>query len=315
MSDTPPTLDLSVVIPVFNSEATLEGLVERIFQTLEPRYSLEVVLVDDASRDNSFAVCRRLAERFPGRLRAVRLGRNFGEHHAVICGLGYTRGASVVVMDDDGQNAPEDVLPLVEALRSGGFDVVYSRYPLKRHSWLRNIGSWFNDRAANILLDKPRGLYLSSFKAMSRWLVGEVVRYRGPYPYLDGLILRVTRHIGHVEVEHHERVSGKSNYTLGKLAGLWMNMFTNFSILPLRLATFLGLVLSLLGGLLAIYWVVVRFIREQPPGWTTTIVVMVLFCGIQLFVVGMIGEYLGRLFLSQNGTPQYVVRETIGVDK
>lgn len=300
---------LSIVIPVYNGAETIGPLVDRLVEELGTD-GLEIVLVNDGSPDHSDAVCRSLRLRYPGHLVYVQLARNFGEHNAVMAGLRHTTSDHVVIMDDDFQNPPEEVRRLVEHARRHDLDVVYSRYACKRHSWFRNLGSRFNDRIATWLLDKPRGLYLSSFKCLNRFTVGEVLRYTGPYPYVDGLILRCTRRIGTVLVRHDPRTVGCSNYTLRKLVGLWLNMSVNFSVLPLRLSTFAGFATSLIGVLLGVGVMVERFFEPHVPlGWASILVTMLTFSGVQLVMLGVVGEYVGRLFLSSNQTPQFVVRD------
>ncbi|MEX2113059.1 MAG: glycosyltransferase family 2 protein [Pirellulales bacterium] len=301
---------VSIVIPVYRGERTIEPLVRELHDTLAVRYRLEIVLVNDGSPDRSAAVCRALAEELAC-VRFLNLSRNFGEHNAVMAGLNHATGDYVVIMDDDFQNPPSEVPKLVETIRQG-YDVVYSYYAVKRHHPLRNLASRFNDRVAALLLEKPRNLYLSSFKAINRFVVDELVKYDGPYPYIDGLVLRVTRNYGRVLVDHEERRDGRSGYTLRKLLALYLNMFTNFSILPLRLASYAGLLTSVIGLVLAAVFIVDRLSHpEMPAGWASVIVSLFIVGGVQLFALGMIGEYLGRLFLKQNGRPQYVVRERV----
>ncbi len=301
---------VSIVIPVYRSERTIELLVRELHDTLASRYALEIVLVNDGSPDRSADLCRALAEEFAC-VRFLNLSRNFGEHNAVMAGLNHTTGEYVVIMDDDFQNPPSEVPKLVEKIRQG-YDVVYSYYAVKRHHPLRNLASRVNDRVASVLLDKPRNLYLSSFKALSRFTVDQMVKYDGPHPYIDGLVLGVTRNYARVLVAHEERRSGRSGYTLRKLLTLYLNMFTNFSILPLRLASYAGLLTSVIGLVLAGVFIVDRLSHpEVPAGWASVIVSLFIVGGIQLFALGMIGEYLGRLFLKQNGRPQYIVRERV----
>jgi undecaprenyl-phosphate 4-deoxy-4-formamido-L-arabinose transferase len=242
----------------------------------------------------------------------VKLGRNFGEHNAVMAGLWHARGDYAVIMDDDFQNPPEEVSRVVDHAIRHGYDIVYTHSPVKHHHWLRNLGSRLNDRVANFMLDKPRTLYLSSFKCLSRFLVDQILRYRGPYPYLDGLALRCTRNIGTIEVRHAPRREGRSNYTPRKLLRLWLNMFVNFSVMPLRVSTVVGLACSVLGLGLGFEALVERLVRPGLPiGWASVIVPVVLFSGVQLVMLGLLGEYLGRLFLTENQTPQFVVREVV----
>ncbi|HZN41551.1 MAG TPA: glycosyltransferase family 2 protein [Planctomycetota bacterium] len=300
---------LSVVIPVFRGASTIGPLVERLEadDLLLKERELEIVLVNDGSPDNSGAVCRALANARP-HVRFIDLSRNFGEHNAVMAGLNHCSGDAAVILDDDFQNPPCEVRKLVDKLGEG-FDVVWSRYEVKRHGWFRNLGSRFNDSVATLMLGKPRGLYLSSFKAISRFVIDEVVRYRGPFPYLDGLVLRITRNYTTVLVQHDARQEGKSGYTLRKLVSLWLNMFTGFSVLPLRLASFAGITVALIGALLGVWFLIERLNHpEIPSGWASIIVTVLIVSGIQLLVLGVIGEYLGRLFLQDNGRQQFVVR-------
>ena len=301
---------VSIVVPVYCGAATVPTLVERLHAELGAIYELEIVLVDDGSPDNSAEVCRALAARYPF-VRVALLSRNFSEHNAVMAGLNFAKGDCVVIMDDDLQNPPSEVVKLIDKL-GAGFDVAYARYDEKRHHALRNLGSWFNDRVANVMLGKPPDLYLCSFKAMSRFVVDEVKKFDGPFPYIDGLVLRTTRNIGVVTVEHHERQAGHSSYTLRKLIRLWVNMFTSFSILPLRVATVLGLLVATLGLVVAVMSIIERLRDPSVPiGWASVIVSVMLLSGTQLFALGMLGEYLGRMFLKIGGEPQFVVREFI----
>jgi len=214
-------------------------------------------------------------------------------------------------MDDDFQNSPKDVHKLVDEIANGN-DVVFSKYREKKHHLLRNLGSKVNNLFASIFLNKPRDLYLSSFKAMNRFVIDELVKYKGPYPYIDGLILRITQRFVSVTVEHVPRTRGKSGYTLSKLISLWLNMFTNFSIIPLRLAVAFGFIFSVVGIVLAIVFFIEKLNNpELPIGWTSLMVSIFLLGSLQLFAIGMVGEYLGRMFLSSGGKPQFVVRSLI----
>ena len=302
---------ISVVIPVYNGAGTIGPLVQRLLEASAER-TLQIVLVDDGSLDASDEVCRSLSARHPGVVTFVKLARNFGEHNAVMAGLWHARGDYVVIMDDDFQNPPEEVGRLIDHALQHGHDIVYTYFPVKHHHWARNLGSRLNDQVANFMLDKPRHLYLSSFKCMSRFLVDQILKYRGPYPYIDGLALRCSQNIGTVAVSHAPRREGRSNYTLRKLFRLWLNMFVNFSVMPLRVATVVGLAASALGVALGVEAMVERLVRPGVPvGWASVLVPIVLLSGVQLVMLGLLGEYLGRLFLTENQTPQFVVREVV----
>lgn len=301
--------ELSFVIPVYNGHETIGSLVERI-ATLFQGQRIEIVLVNDGSEDQSESVCAALVEQFPGIVTLVQLSRNFGEHNAVLSGLCNSSGQYVAVLDDDGQNPPEEISRLLAELKRTDSDVVYGHYITKQHSPLRNLGSRFNNWIATVMLGKPDDLYLSSFKVMNRFLVDEITKYTGPFPYIDGLIYRSTRRINQIPVEHHSNPHGSSRYNLHSLVRLGLNVLLNFSIKPLRLAIYAGFLTSGLSAL-AMLLILIDKIWITPNvtvGIPTVLGAIVFLSGIQLLVLGLVGEYLGRLYLDQTGTPQYIVR-------
>ncbi len=300
---------ITVVIPVYNGAKTIGRLVDKLIAILDTE-NLQIVLVNDGSHDNSHEVCHGLAMEYDSLLTYINLSKNFGEHNAVIAGLNYADGDYVVIMDDDFQNPPEEVTRLINEAKSKQYDIVYTYYEKKQHNWFRNIGSRFNNWVANFMLDKPKDLYLSSFKCLSRFVVKEIIKYKGPFPYIDGLALRCTRNIGKTKVSHDKRIEGRSGYTFRRLARLWLNMFVNFSIMPLRISSLLGLIFSCLGIIMSIYVVIERLLHPDVPiGWPSLIIVVMIFSGVQLLILGLLGEYLGHLLLDSNQTPQFVVRE------
>jgi undecaprenyl-phosphate 4-deoxy-4-formamido-L-arabinose transferase len=310
MAHLPSPVGLSIVVPVYRGAATVGRLVEAL-SVLHPAGGIEIVLVNDGSPDDSGAVCRRLAAEATVPLTYVEHARNFGEHNAVMSGLRVARGAYVITMDDDLQNPPEEVLKLYDHARLGGWDVVYTRYAVKEHEGWRNLGSRFANGVADLLLDKPKGLYLSSFRCMSSLVTREIAKYAGPYPYVDGLIMQVTQRIDSIEVRHLARMEGRSNYTLRRLVRLWLNLATNFSLLPVRLAVFAGVAMGLLGLVAALFVIGEAMMGETPSGWASSMTVTLLLSGVQFLILGVLGEYVGRAFLSANGTPQGVVREVV----
>lgn len=300
---------VSVVIPIYGGERTIGPLIEAVSRVLS-EYSFELILVIDGSPDNSERVCRELVEKFSN-LTVLVLRKNFGEHNAVMCGLHYCSGEIAVILDDDFQNPPEEIVKLVSKAKEG-FDIVYSRYETKQHSPFRNFISKVNDFSATLLLDKPAHLYLSSFKGIRRPVIDEMLKYTGPFPYIDGLALRVSRNIGVVDVVHNPRIVGKSGYTIAKLLRLYMNMLFNFSIVPLRLCTFCGLMTFVVGVIGSLIVVLERmFSHGLPLGWASIMVVLLVFSGVQMVFLGIIGEFIGKQYLDQNGTPQWVVKEKI----
>lgn len=299
---------LSIVVPVYNGARTIGALIDALAGLQIPG-GHEVVLVNDGSPDDSEAVCRKLAERSDLSITFVNLSRNFGEHNAVMAGLSFARGDYVITMDDDLQNPPEEVARLVAYTKEQQLDVVYTRYRTKQHALWRNLGSRFANWAANLVLEKPKDLYLSSFRCFSAFVVENVLRYQGPYPYVDGLILQVTRNVGSLEVLHLPRADGRSNYTLRRLVRLWLNMFVNFSVIPLRASTLIGFLTSILGIAWAVETVLEALTGRPPEGWASLMVAVLLLSGLQLMLLGIVGEYLGRVFLTANRKPQYIVRD------
>lgn len=301
---------LTIVVPLYNSEATIERLIAEL-SALKVDGGHELVLVNDGSRDKTVEVCERLMSTATVPITLVKLSRNFSEHNAVMAGLHHACGDFIVTMDDDLQNPPSEVMKLVNHAREGKHEVVYSYYDDKKHEGWRNFGSWLTNRVADHLLDKPKGLYLSSFRCMSAFVAREVCKYDGPFAYVDGLILQVTQNIGRVLVSHAEREAGRSGYTLRKLVKLWMNMFVNFSIVPLHIATLLGFAMAALGFIYAVFVVFEHYLYGTPLGWSSLMAALTVFSGTQLIVLGMAGEYIGRLYLTANRRPQFVVKEVV----
>lgn len=302
---------LSIVIPVYRGAASIERLVREL-SALRIEGGVELVLVNDCSPDESWSIIQRLCQEAPMPIVAIDLARNFGEHNAVMAGYAAASGEHVINIDDDFQNPPSEVVRLLDFHRAHPeFDVVYTYYERKHHSWFRNLGSRFNDAVASMLLDKPKGLYLSSFRCINRFLRDRILEYGGPYPYIDGIILENTQRIGRLQVQHAPRAEGTSGYTLRKLVRLWLIMFINFSVMPLRVSSIIGIVLSLAGFIMAIAVFIESIVNDTPQGWASIMAAVVVFSGIQLIMLGLIGEYLGRLFLAHKGKPMYTVRTRI----
>jgi len=307
----PVSVALSFVLPLYHSAETI-GAVVREIEALDVPGGHEVVLVNDGSEDRTSEVCRALiaSARIP--ITLVEHARNYGEHNAVLTGWRHARGAHIVNLDDDGQNPPAEGVRMWREAQRTGLDVIFGHYTDKQHSAWRNLGSAFTNRMTDWALDKPHGFYLSSFRCVTSFVAQQVVNYAGPYPYIDGLILQVTQRIGSIDVKHEPRRAGQSTYTLRRLIRLWLSAWINFSVGPLRVATVLGFLVSL-AGLAALGVVFVFWLREIGPehgfGWLMATVLI--FSGTQLVLLGLIGEYVGRMFLAVNQRPQAIVREII----
>lgn len=303
---------VSFVIPCYRSAQTVGGVVREIREAMKglSQYRFEIILVNDASPDDTFETIRALC-RESRDICGVNLARNFGQHAALMAGFSHVRGDIVVCLDDDGQTPASEVGKLLSGIESGS-DVVYAKYKNKRHSAFRNFGSKINELMTRVMLGKPKDLYVSSYFAAKRFVVEELLRYENPYPYVIGLVLRTTKKITNVEVTHREREVGVSGYTIGKLLGLWFNGFTAFSVKPLRIATVIGMLSACVGFAYGIFTVVKKFVNPAVPvGFSALMAAIVFFCGLILLMLGIIGEYIGRIYISLNNSPQYVIRECV----
>ena len=303
---------VSFVIPCYRSMNTIGQVVDEICTAMgkEPEYGFEIILVNDSSPDDTFSVIRALCEKYSF-VKGIDLAKNFGQHAALMAGMRLAKGDVVVCLDDDGQTPADEVGKLLAKLEEG-FDVVYASYGKKKHSAFRNFGSKMNELMTRVMLGKPKELTVSSYFAAKRFVVDEMIRYEHSYPYVIGLVLRSTKKITNVEVNHRARMEGESGYTLKKLLGLWFNGFTAFSIKPLRIATFIGSVCAFGGFAYGIYTIIKKLVLVNvEAGFSALMSVLVFMGGMIMLMLGMIGEYVGRMYICMNCSPQYVVREMI----
>lgn len=307
---------ISFVIPCYKSELTLQGVVEEIRTAMGKltQYEYEIILVNDSSPDGTFEVIKKLCEE-DKRIKGINFARNFGQHAALMAGFRYVKGDVIVCLDDDGQTPADEVDKLLAGIGNGA-DVVYAKYAHKRHSWFRNFGSHINELMTRVMLGKPKELYLSSYFAARRFVIEDVVRYENAYPYVIGLVLRTTKNIVNVEVQHREREIGTSGYTFSKLLNLWINGFTAFSVKPLRIATMTGAFFALMGFGYAVYTVVKKFINPAVPvGFSSLMSAIMVIGGMLMLMMGLVGEYIGRIYVCMNHSPQYVIRETVNEEE
>lgn len=306
---------VSFIIPCYRSEHTLPHVIAEIENTMKgmEQYCYEILLINDCSPDNTFGVIRNLCSQNE-RIKGISFARNFGQHAALMAGLRHSSGDYVVCLDDDGQTPADEVGKLLDKLEEG-YDAVYAKYEHKQHSAFRNLGSKVNELMTRIMLEKPAALYISSYFAVRRFVVEDMIKYENSYPYVIGLVLRATKNITNVVVQHREREEGNSGYTLKKLMGLWFNGFTAFSVKPLRIATAIGVFCAGAGFLYGIYTIIKRLVNpDVPVGFSSTMAAIVFFGGMIMVMLGLIGEYIGRIYISLNNSPQYVIREQVNVD-
>ncbi len=303
---------ISYVIPCYRSAQTIGDVVAEIREKMKTltKYNYEIILVNDCSPDETFGVIRDLALK-DARITAIDFARNFGQHSALMAGLRQTKGDIVICLDDDGQTPADEADKLLEALENGA-DVAYARYAHKKHSLFRNFGSYVNEKMAEVMLDKPKTLYVSSYFAARRYIVDDMIRYENSYPYVIGLVLRATKNIVNVDINHRNREVGESGYTLKKLLGLWMNGFTSFSVKPLRIATVMGVISALAGFIYGIVIIIQHFVLpDRVMGFASLAAILVFFGGMIMIMLGLIGEYVGRIYISMNRSPQYIIKRIV----
>ena len=304
---------VSIVIPCYNSEHTIGEVVELAIQEFDKldRYECEFVLVNDYSRDGTWNSICCLADRYPN-VKGINLAKNFGQHNAIMAAMSQAEGDLIVGMDDDMQTHPSQISKLIHKMEEG-FDLVYGCYPKKKNSFLKNLSSKINEVSSRILLGRPKNIVSSNFWMITRQVRDEVIKYDSFNPYIDGIFYRTTHKIGNVEVEHFKREVGTSNYTLKKLLKLWL-AYWNYSVIPLRISSVLGGI-SAAGGFLAALCIIIYKMIDPTVvvGWSSTMCIVVVFAGLILMVLGIIGEYLGKMILILNRTPQFIVRETINI--
>ena len=303
---------LSFVIPCYRSEHTIEGVVSDIVSLMNEHkdYDYEVILVSDHSPDDVWKVIKRLSEENK-KVHGILFAQNFGQHAALMAGYHASTGDYVVTIDDDGQTPVDQTFILLTALIKGDLDVVYGKYEDRKDSDFRKLGTRMNNFMLESFVGKPKALHMTSYYIARKFVIDKMCEYPHSFPYTWGLVLRTTKNIGNAVIRHSERLEGESGYTLKKLLALWMNGFTAFSVKPLRITAAVGVVFSLIGLGLLIFTIVDRFVHpEMVAGYTALMSVLLIIGGLVLLSLGMIGEYVGRIYMCINNTPQFVIRET-----
>ena len=306
---------LSFVIPCYRSEKTVTLVIEEIIKTVSEKneYDYEIIAVNDCSPDNVYNVLKEYAKKNK-KLKVIDLAKNVGKHSALMAAFAEVQGDYVICADDDGQCPIDHLWDLLEPL-DNGYDMAIARYPKKKQSGFKNFGSKMNSAMTKIMLDKPKDFVFSNFVARKRFVCDKIIEYRNPYPYLEGLSLNVTRNIALVPMEERERISGTSGYNLKKSLSLWLNGLTAFSVKPLRVSSLVGVICAIIGFIFGIITIIRKIVYTNiSVGWSSTVSIMLFIGGLLMLMLGMIGEYIGRIYISINNSPQYVVRETINID-
>lgn len=309
---------LSFVIPCYRSEKTIGDVVSTITETMKkrPEFDLEMILVNDGSPDGTWETILDLTKKY-GNVTGIDLAKNSGQQNAIMAGLRHTRGDLVAVCDDDGQTPVETILAFLDKMEEGDYDMVCANYEDRgKRSLFRSLGSWANTKMLIFFLDKPREITTSVYFLAKRFVIDEMVKYENAYPYMNGLMLRSTNRIGNVSVVQHDRAYGSSGYNMRKLLSTWVNGLTTFSIKPLRMAVFLGLFMSIAGFIATIAIIIVKLTHSNIVlGWSSLMTVNILIGGMLMLILGVIGEYIGRIYLCLNHQPQYVIRSVVSHGK
>lgn len=304
---------ISFVIPCYHSAQTVGNVVRDIVDTvlLRSEFQYEIILVNDNPPDDTWRVICEMCRNNPN-IHGICFTKNFGQHAALMAGYRKVTGDIVVSLDDDGQNPPQEMFKLIDALNEKT-DLVYAKYIQKKRSLFRNFGSKVNDWMVQWLLNKPKELYLASYYAAKRFIIDEMVKCENPFPYIDGLALRSTSEYINVDIVHKERAAGNSGYSIAKLIGLWMNGLTSFSVKPLRIATFSGFCISLFGLVLAIIIIIQKLILKDAvsAGLPSIMTVVLILDGAIMIMLGLVGEYVGRIYVTMNKSPQYVIKDEV----
>ena len=299
--------EISIVIPVYNSQDTVHLISEKIKEALKD-FDYEQIMVNDCSKDNSWEEIKKESA-VNSNLIGINLRKNSGQDSAILAGLNYATGNWIVIMDDDLQHSPSDIIKLYNEVKKG-YDVCYANFEQKKQKFWKNAGSWFNGKVSEIVINKPKDIYLSPFKIMSRSVVTEMIKFNNLYPYIDGLIFQITNKITQIDIEHHEREIGKSNYSLIKSMKVFFRMLFGFSTKPLTFAAYTGFFVSILGFILLVkYFVDYLMGKADVAGWTTIVILILFIGGLLLMSIGIIGVYIGRTYLTINNTPKFLVGE------
>lgn len=305
-------MGISIIVPVYNSENSLEPLAERVAQVLPAlaNNDFELLLVNDGSQDNSWQAIQRLSQAYPW-VRGLNLMRNYGQHNALLCGIRAAHYEIIITIDDDLQHPPEEIHKLLEELDKG-FDVVYGTPLTKQHGLWRNLASYILRLALQGTMGIENARKVSAFRALRTQLRDSFISYQSPHVTLDALLTWGTTRFSVVPTRHDPRHIGKSTYTFRKLVLQGLNMITHFTILPLQFASWMGFAFAIFGGIVFLY-VVGRYLilGYSVPGFPFLASIIAIFSGVQLFALGIIGEYLARMHFRLMERPTYVVREEI----
>lgn len=309
------TINISFVIPCYGSEKTLQHVIDEIRQKIKEKinYSYEIIAVNDCSPDNVWNVIKELAANDP-KIKGINLSKNANRPGAVMAGLSYSTGDIVIVMDDDGQCPMGKLWDLIDPLKSNDYDVSMAGYPSRKQSLFKNFGTIMNKKMSEYIINRPKDLQFTNFMALKRYIVDEILKYENPYPYMTGLLLRTTKYLCNVEMEERSRLEGRSTFTFKKMLSLWLNGFTAFSVKPLRIATAIGIFSAMVGFIFTIISIIRKLIVPNiTVGYSSLLAIILFIGGLIMFMLGIIGEYIGRIYICINKSPQYVVKDVVNL--
>jgi polyisoprenyl-phosphate glycosyltransferase len=302
-------IEYSVVVPVFNSEASLEELLSRLISVMDSTgKGYEFIFVDDGSRDRSWEVLKKLKDKHPGVLTAIRLAKNFGQHSATFCGFNFAKGNFIITIDDDLQCPPEEIPKLIKVMEEEDAELVYGIFKKKRHSFLRNLGSESFKKSASLIGSSKEG---SSFRLITNNIIQKIIIHHQNFVFIDEILHWYTEYIGLAAVEHHKRKYKSTGYSNRKIWGLVANLMFYYTTAPLKLMVYGGLISSVFFFILSVFFVLKKIFLNVPLGYTSLIVAILFSTSLILLSLGVIGEYLSRIYMVQNKKPLYSVKKVL----
>jgi undecaprenyl-phosphate 4-deoxy-4-formamido-L-arabinose transferase len=306
---------LSFVIPCYGSEKTIQIVINEITDIVNQnkKYDYEIICVNDQSPDNVLNILVDISKNNK-KVKVINLAKNMNRPGAVMAGLSNVSGDYVIVMDDDGQCPMENLWDLIKPLEDG-HDVSMAKYTEYKQSIFKSFGTIVNRKMTEVIMGKPKDLNFTNFMAMQRYIVNEILRYKNPYPYMTGLLLRTTSDFVNVKMEERKRISGNTTFTFKKMLNLWINGFTAFSVKPLRISTIIGALTALIGFIFGIFIIIRKIIIPESilAGYSSLMAIILFVGGIIMMMLGMIGEYIGRIYICINNSPQFVIKQTFNM--
>ncbi|MDH5721464.1 MAG: glycosyltransferase family 2 protein [Spirochaetia bacterium] len=303
----------SVVIPVYKSENILSETVKATVQFFKKRrLNYEIILIDDNSPDKAWSIVKEFSKSDKN-ITGFKFIKNYGQHTAILCGFEHAKGDYIITMDDDMQNPPGEIINLINKTKEG-YDLVFGKFKSKKHAFYRKLGTKFIGYLNNKIFQKPDNLTLSNFRIIHKSVIERLISYKTAYPYIPGLLLMFAANPANAEVMHMPRKEGKSNYGFVKIMQLVSRILFNYSTFPLKFMISIGFIIAFLSFAVSVFFIVRSFFTQaKVPGWTSIVVILSFFQGVSILILGMLGEYIGRLVMQQSKGKAYHIKDSVNL--